>query len=65
MATIKTWDMDGTFKLLIIHAIVASKLVPVVCCYGQKYRQIRVYFSSFNKQSACPKGQSLSTNNNL
>ncbi|KRY20296.1 hypothetical protein T12_6507 [Trichinella patagoniensis] len=33
METIETWDTDGTFKLLIIHSIVASKLVPVVCCY--------------------------------
>ncbi|KRX56189.1 hypothetical protein T09_15766, partial [Trichinella sp. T9] len=35
--TIKTWDMNGTFKLLFIHAIVVSKLVPVVCCYVRYY----------------------------
>ncbi|KRX83354.1 Cirhin [Trichinella sp. T6] len=33
MATVKTWGTDGTFKHFTIHAIVASKLVPVVCCY--------------------------------
>ncbi|KRY46392.1 hypothetical protein T03_17444 [Trichinella britovi] len=37
MATIKTWDTNGTFKLLFIHAIVVSKLVPVVCCYVRYY----------------------------
>ncbi|KRY27132.1 hypothetical protein T01_15116 [Trichinella spiralis] len=33
MATVKTWGTDGTFKHFTIHEIVASKLVPVVCCY--------------------------------
>ncbi|KRX51834.1 hypothetical protein T09_12812 [Trichinella sp. T9] len=33
MATLKTWGMDRTFKHLTVYAIVASKLVPVVCCY--------------------------------
>ncbi|KRX84017.1 hypothetical protein T06_481, partial [Trichinella sp. T6] len=33
MATVKTWGTDGTFKHFTIHAIVASKLVPVICCY--------------------------------
>ncbi|KRX69529.1 hypothetical protein T06_15562 [Trichinella sp. T6] len=54
MATVKTWGTDGTFKHFTIHAIVASKLVPVVCCYVR-----------FNKQSGCPWRQSLSTNNNF
>ncbi|KRX25494.1 hypothetical protein T07_9236 [Trichinella nelsoni] len=33
LATIKPRGTDGTFKLSTIHATLASKLVPVICCY--------------------------------
>ncbi|KRY24131.1 hypothetical protein T01_2656, partial [Trichinella spiralis] len=58
MATVKTWGTDGTFKHFTIHAIVASKLVPVVCCYVR----LKILAEKFIFQALINKAAVLSVN---